>query len=57
MAFRYIFWALWLTLVAYWILSAWGNKRTVYRVNPAWRLLALVALVALIAVFKFFIIA
>ncbi len=45
--FHYIFVALWLTLVAYWVATAWGNKRTVYRTNSAWRLLALAAIVAL----------
>jgi len=37
--------ALWLLLVAYWIISAFGNKKTVQRYKPGQRLLAFVALV------------
>jgi len=41
---------LWLTLVAHWIHSAWGNKRTVHRVNPIWRLAGVTGIVALVVV-------
>jgi protein-S-isoprenylcysteine O-methyltransferase Ste14 len=43
---------LWLILVAYWFVSAWGTKRTVYRgINPAWRVLALVFIIGLFFLF------
>lgn len=38
---------LWLTGVVYWIISARGNKPTAYRLNPTWRILALLVLAGL----------
>ena len=50
--YRAIYLTLWLILVAYWISAAWGNKPTVYRVNPTWRILFIAACVALIVLFR-----
>src|ERR1039457_7149305 len=36
---------IWMIAVAYWVLSAWENKPTVYRANPSWRALAGVGMV------------
>ncbi len=47
MPFNAIFLGLWLTGVFYWVLSARGNKQTAYRLNPVWRILALLVLIAM----------
>ena len=43
---------LWLILAAYWIYCARGNKRTAYRLNPTWRILAIVSLLVLALAFN-----
>jgi protein-S-isoprenylcysteine O-methyltransferase Ste14 len=52
MSYRDVTAVLWLILVAYWILSAWGNKPTVYRFNPVWRALSAIAIVGLFVLFE-----
>jgi protein-S-isoprenylcysteine O-methyltransferase Ste14 len=37
---------LWLSLLAYWIFSARGNKPTVYRISPVWRTLSVLGIAA-----------
>ncbi len=47
MPYRAIIIGLWLTAVVYWIVSAGDNKPTAYRLNPVWRILALLVLLGL----------
>jgi protein-S-isoprenylcysteine O-methyltransferase Ste14 len=54
MPYRWIIFVLWLALFAYWVISAWGNKATVYRVNPVWRALALLAIVVVFLLIEAF---
>lgn len=50
MPYHYLFVGLWAIFAGYWIYGAWGNKRTVYRFNPLWRLLVVAVLAAFLAV-------
>jgi protein-S-isoprenylcysteine O-methyltransferase Ste14 len=52
MPYRAIITTLWIILVVYWFASAFGNKATVYRTNPVWRLVALIGIVALYLIFS-----
>lgn len=52
MMFSIIIVALWLLLIGYWIYGIWGNKRTAYRLNPIWRILALVVFFTLLLLFQ-----
>jgi len=45
MNYRQIHEGLWLILVAYWVITAFGNKKTVQRYKPGQRLLAFAAMV------------
>jgi len=54
MSYRVVIALLWLIAVAYWVISARGNKPTVYRVNPVWRTLAGVGIVGLFVLFDAF---
>ena len=54
MPYKWIIRAIWLAGVLYWILSATGNKATVYRTNPKWRIIALVALFLMFVLFGAF---
>ncbi len=52
MSYRAVITTLWLILVGYWVFSAWGNKPTVYRYNPVWRILSAVGIVGLFVLFE-----
>jgi protein-S-isoprenylcysteine O-methyltransferase Ste14 len=52
MPYHYVFLALWLILVAYWIYGYFGNKRSVYVWRPCWRLAAMAAFVAFVVLCK-----
>src|SRR5271170_4446493 len=38
MTYRIVIFSLWTIWALYWIASSFGNKRTVYRTNPVWRI-------------------
>jgi protein-S-isoprenylcysteine O-methyltransferase Ste14 len=46
--------ALWLVWAVYWIVNAWGNKRTVRRVSPGARLLTFILLFGLFLAFHLY---
>jgi len=52
MPYSHVFEGLWLLLAAYWIATAFGNKRAVYRSDPRKRLAALVLVAALVLAFR-----
>ncbi len=52
MTYRAVIATLWLILVGYWIISASGNKATVYRANPSWRVVTVIGIVALFFIFR-----
>lgn len=54
MPFSHVFEILWLLLTAYWIATAFGNKRSVYRSDPRKRFVVLVLAVALVLAFRAF---
>ncbi|HXQ79928.1 MAG TPA: isoprenylcysteine carboxylmethyltransferase family protein [Opitutaceae bacterium] len=54
MSYRVFIAILWLGAVAYWVFSARGNKRTVYRSNPVWRMLSGIGIVGLFVLFDAF---
>lgn len=54
MPYGWIIRGLWLVGVIYWIVSATGNKATVYRTNPFWRIVALVVLALMFVLFDAF---
>ncbi|HEY1765652.1 MAG TPA: isoprenylcysteine carboxylmethyltransferase family protein [Opitutaceae bacterium] len=54
MPYKWIIRAIWLVGVLYWLASATGNKATVYRTNPTWRIVALIALFLMFVLFDAF---
>ncbi|HVU36515.1 MAG TPA: isoprenylcysteine carboxylmethyltransferase family protein [Opitutaceae bacterium] len=52
LAFEFAFLGLWAIWIAYWIASAWGNKRAAGPIDPTWRIIGLTAAVVLYLVIR-----